>query len=279
MSKQEKYSKNAEKQSENYQKKLAEQLSSKTTLTSKEIEEGVEKFIQKSQDSISGVDLKPPYWRPVWYEKFFKIIQQRNVSTFSLEFISLNITNARSEAYKFQSGLRFLHLVDLKGNTTPELEKLKVKGITYEKNLAEIVRKAYSSLFDAVIVESAEPENIVNFMIEKYGFSQPLAEAATNLFVYFCNKAHISISKELATYKPKIERNSEKKRVTQKKQEKNEGSMNKDDFDGDSFASLKSQEFMLAVKKELPAIQLAKSQIIAFLDYWIEKLRDEKESS
>ena len=31
MSKQEKYSKNAEKQSENYQKKLAEQLSSKTT--------------------------------------------------------------------------------------------------------------------------------------------------------------------------------------------------------------------------------------------------------
>ena len=258
--------------SEEYQRKLAEQLSSKTPLSPKQIEEGVDKFIRKSRESLGGTELKPPYRRPVWYEKFFKLIQQRSVVKVSLEFIKLNITSGKSEAYKLQNGLRFLGLLDLKNNPTPELEKLRMTGEAFEKNLTDVIRKAYSDLFNVVLVESADPENLVNYMIEKYGYSQPLAEEATALFVYFCDKAHIPVSIELAGFRPRTERREGRSELKGRR-----GSRTAEDFKYDeSFATLKFDEFTFAVKKDLSAIQFARNQVNSLLDYLVKKLQEER---
>ena len=257
---------------EDLQKKLAEQLSDKTRLSPEEIEEGVEKLIQRSRESLGGTELKPPYRRPVWYHRFFDLIQHKTISKFSFEFLKLNITQVKSETYKLQNGLRFLHLIDAKGNATPELEKLRVTGEAFQKNFAELIQKAYSDLFDTILVENVPPESVINFMITRYGYSQPLAEEATALFVYFCQEASIQVSQELASFRPKTERGG-KKAKTKKiaKREKAEES----EYD-ESFATLRYDEFSFAVKKDLAAIEFARNQVNALLDYLKNKLQKDE---
>lgn len=271
---------NLDKQNPDYQKKLAEQLSEKTSLSSSEIEEGVKKFISKSQESVKGTDSRPPYQRPIWYEKFFRIIQQRSINKLTLDFISLNITS-KSDVYKFQSGLRFLHLIDNEGNTTDLFDKLRVSGNAFSKNLGDIIRIAYSNLFDNIVLEHADPESLINYMIEKYGYSQPLAEGATELFVYFCNKANIPISTALKTFE-KNQGRIEKQRVVKQEKKKIQIPSNRiakdDESQDETLASLKSEEFSVYVKKDIAAINLAKFQINAFLDYWSSKLQSKNSS-
>jgi hypothetical protein len=270
---------NPEKDNADYQKKLAEQLSEKTSLSSREIEEGVERFISKSQASLEGTEIRPPYQRPIWYEKFFRIIQQRSISKVTLEFISLNITS-RSETYKFQNGLRFLHLIDNEGNTTELLEKLRVSGSAFSKNLNEVIHLAYSNLFENIVLESAEPESIVNYMIGKYSYSQPLAEGATELFVYFCKKANIALSQALQDFGKKAGKSERKKPSKQEKVRRSHLTSNQNapiiESQDSAVASLKSEEFSITVKKDIAAINLARFQINSFLDYWVNKLKDKK---
>jgi len=258
---------------DDYQKKLAEQLSRKTKFSSKEIQEGVDKFIQRSRESLGGTELKPPYRRPVWYEKFFESIQKRTITKFSLEFIRLNLTSVKSEAYKLQNGLRFLNLVDLKGNPTPQLEKLRVTGEAFEKNFEEVIRKAYYDLFNTVLIESARPESLINYMIERYGYSQPLAEEAVALFVYFCKKAGIRVSADLESFRPIVERREKKGEMKKKAAKKESGKQFEYD---EAFATLRFDEFSFAVKKDLSAIQFARSQVNSLLDYLTKKLQKEE---
>lgn len=192
---------NRESTNDEIQRKMAEQLGQRVGASPEEIERGVKTFIEKSSEALGGADTRPPYRRRVWYDRFFRIIQKRQMDKFSLEFLKLNIAQTRSEAYKLRSGLRFLGLIDMKGNPTPRLDSLRVIGDKFTKNLADAIHDAYSDLFRTIIVETARVENVVNFMIERYGYSKPLAEQATALFSYFCSKAEIPMSQELSGFK------------------------------------------------------------------------------
>jgi hypothetical protein len=258
---------------EDIQRKLAEQLSEKAKISPEKIQEGVTKFIRSSQESLGGTEVKPPYRRPLWYDRFLNLIQQRSINQFSLTFIKLNIVPVVSEAYKFRNGLLFLDLIDKKGNPTPKLEKLRVTGDAFTKNFAIVIWEAYSDLFKTIVVDSAIPENVINYMIERYGYSRPLAEEATALFAYFCNKAKILISSELASFRPKTERKEKEKKV-RKRVEKREAEI-ESEYD-ESFATLKYNDFIFAVKKDLSAIEFARSQVNSLLDYLTDKLRKEK---
>ena len=270
--------------SEEIQRKLAEQRSEKTDLSAKDIEAGVDKFIRKSRESLGGTELKPPYRRPVWYETFFNLIQQRSIAKFPLDFIKLNIIPVQSEAYKVQNGLRFLNLIDKNGNPTPELDKLRVTGDAFAQNLSDVIHKSYSDLFSTIVVDRAKPESLVNYMMQRYGYSKPLAEEATALFVYFCSKAKIQVSQELTAFHPKMEKTersfveSKSKRVARERaipaQE-----IRRDMVYDESFATLKYDEFFFAVKKELSAIEFARSQVNSLIDYLINKLRTEKKTT
>jgi len=256
------------------EKKLAEQLSGRVDLSPEEIERGVGRFIQRSRESLGGTEIKPPYRRPTWYDTFFNLIHERTISNVSLEFIKHNIISAKSEAYKFKNGLRFLDFIDQRGNSTATLEKLRVTGEDFTRNLAEVIQKAYADLFSTIVVERAKPDSVINYMIERYGYSRPLAEEATVLFVYFCTKANISMSEELKAFRVKTEQRQKKSERVVRKIAKPESRL-EPEYD-ESFATLKFDEFSFAVKKDLAAIKFAKSQINALLDYLTMKLSEEE---
>jgi hypothetical protein len=262
----------AEDRGEKVQRKMAEQLAEKIGASPDEIESGVKGFIEKSSESLGGIELKPPYRRPSWYDDFFSLIQERKVDNFSLAFIRLNIISG-SEAYKLQGGLRFLGLIDKKGNPTLRLSGLRVMGESFKKNLANIISEAYSSLFKTVIIEKAKPESVINFMIEKYGYSRPLAEEAMTLFVYFCTKSGIPISRELSDFQ--VTRRENIRPISQKPQVKTPVKTTPTLEYDETFATLKSDIFSFAVKKELSAIELAREQVNSLLDYWKKKLAEE----
>jgi hypothetical protein len=267
------YKSNKPSKEEDIQRKLAEQISEKAKLPPEEIQKRVTKFIKSSQESLGGAEIKPPYRRPLWYDKFFSLIQQRTINQFSLEFIKLNIVSAVSEAYKFKNGLLFLDLIDKKGNPTSKLEKLRVTGEAFTKNLAYVINQAYADLFETVVVEKAIPESVINYMIERYGYSRPLAEEATALFIYFCDKAKIPISSELINFRLKAER-KEKAKETKARWVRPE-TITKLEYD-ESFATLKFDDFIFAVKKDLAAIQFARNQVNSLLDYLTDKLSKER---
>jgi len=265
-----------EEEKKEIQRKLAEQLAPKVGYSPEEIEKGVHQFIERSRASLGEYKGKPPYWRSSWYEDFFNILQERRIDNVSLDFIRHNIASG-SEAYKFQSGIRFLGLVNEDGSPTPDLGKLHVTGQDFKRNLAEIIRQAYSDLFDTIIIDKAKPESIVNFIIEKYGYSRPRAEDATRLFVYFCSKADIPIPQELAQFQPR--RKAEEERPTRlirkaKIPPKDEAQLSQIRRDK-SFATLEFDDFIFSVKKDLHAIEFARSQVNALLDYLKKKISEE----
>jgi len=252
-------------------RKMAEELAKRLKTSPEEIEEGVKEFIEKSSEALGRAEAKPPYRRSIWYEKFFDLIHQRTIEKISLEFIYLNIVSAKSEAYKFRNGLRFLGLIDEKGHPTPKLEKLRVTGEDFKKNLAKVIKEAYSDLLNTIVVEKAEPESLINYMIRKYGYSRPLAEEATMLFAYFCNKAAIPISTKISSFRITRER----RRVVVKRRSPKTTTEKEVEYD-ESFATLKFDEFSFAVKKELSAIEFARKQVNLLLDYLKNKLIEEK---
>jgi hypothetical protein len=266
----------AEDKGKRFQRKMAEQLAEKIGTSPDEIESGLKGFIEKSSESLGGIELKPPYRRPSWYDDFFSLIQERKVDNFSLEFIRLNIASG-SEAYKLQGGLRFLGLIDMKGNPTSKLNGLRVMGESFKKNLANVILDAYSSLFQAIIIEKAKPESVINFMIEKYGYSRPLAEEATALFVYFCTKSGIPISKELSDFQ--ITRREPTRPTSTKVKGKTPVKTAPTQEYDETFATLQSDIFSFAVKKELSAIELARDQVNSLLDYWKRKLTENSPSN
>ena len=262
-----------EEEEKNLQRKLAEQLAKRVGTSAEEIEKGVRGFIEKSSESLGGAEAKPPYRRSVWYDRIFRLIHQRTIERISLEFIELNIVSARSEAYKLRNGLRFLGLIDRKGYPTPKLEKLRVTGQDFKKNLEEVIREAYSDLFQTIIVENAEPESLINFMIARYGYSRPLAEEATVLFAYFCGKGEIPISTKISSFR--ITGRRERKKAAGKRQKPEKITEREFGYD-ESFATLRFDEFSFAVRKELSAIEFARKQVNSLLDYLKSKLVEEK---
>ncbi len=262
-----------EEEQKNIQRKMAEQLAERVGTSADEIEKGVKEFIEKSSESLGEVQDKPPYRRPIWYEKFFSIIQERTIDRFSLEFIRLNIVQARSEAYKIRNGLRFLGLIDKKGYATSKLNGLRVTGEKFKQNLAKVISQAYSDLFKIVIIEKATAEAVVNFMIERYGYSQYLAVEATTLFVYFCSKAGIPVSRELLKlqYRKRRRRTTPPKKPTRKREKVTAEA----EYD-ESFATLRFDEFSFAVKRELSSIEFARKQVNSLLDYLEKQLIREK---
>jgi hypothetical protein len=261
-----------ESRERDHQRKLAEQLAGRVGTSPDEIEKGVEGFIEKSRQALGEGELKPPYRRPSWYDDFFELIKQRTIEEFSLAFIRLNIASG-SEAYKFRAGLRFLGLIDDQGRPTDKLSKLRVTGEGFRENLEKIIRQAYSGLFRTVIVEKARPESVINFMIEKYDYSRPLAEEATALFTYFCSKAGIPLSEELASFQaPTREgyRSPSPKAPSRKKAEPKKV----EEYD-DSYATLRSDVYSVAVKKDVESIDFAREHINSFLDYWKKKIIEE----
>jgi hypothetical protein len=162
------------------------------------LSQGLAPSVEEATGKLKSKE-KPPYRTPSWYEKFFGIIQSRKLDSITLDFIRMNIASGKDE-YKFYSGLKFLGLINDDGSVTEQFGGLRLTGDQFSKNLEQTIREAYKEVFDSVVLESARAENMVNFFIEKYGFSRNTAEGAVKMLSYFASKTNIPISSELSTF-------------------------------------------------------------------------------
>lgn len=157
-----------------------------------------------SQTSEKTTKWKPPSRRSSWYERFFELLGSRKVELVDLDFIKINITPDKGDAGRFLAGLKFLGLIGNEGKATKEMDRLKLTGDDFKKNLKEVIRRAYSDVFDKTELETVKRDNLVNFFIERYDLSANVASDAVDLFVYFTNKADIPLSASLKAVTPPI---------------------------------------------------------------------------
>lgn len=108
---------------------------------------------------------------------------------------------SRGNVFALLSTLKFLDLIDDKGEPTAGFDSLQTMGEEYQGNLEQIVRKAYADLFSKFDLTKDSRENIRNYFARNYSASQ--AGKATTLFYGLCSKAGIATIEEKALRIPK----------------------------------------------------------------------------
>lgn len=97
---------------------------------------------------------------------------------------------SRGNVFALLSTLKFLNLIDDRGEPTANFDSLQTMGEEYQGNLEQIVRKAYADLFSKFDLTKDSRENIRNYFARNYSASQ--AGKATTLFYGLCSKAGIA---------------------------------------------------------------------------------------
>jgi hypothetical protein len=167
---------------------------------------------------------KPPYGSPSWYKKFLELVRAHKPDKVDAKFLSINGIAKGNEA-KVIVGLRFLGLITADGVPTEKLNSLRVVGDEFKKNLSSVVNEAYADLKSKVALETAKPENLLNYMVSQHDLAGKLADNAARVFVLLCVEAGIPISEELQKWqsglvesKPKLSTEKGIKRLRKKGQ-------------------------------------------------------------
>jgi len=131
--------------------------------------------MENEESSATVKQLSPPYGGVAWYTSFFELLERVQIDKVDVSYLETNKIASGNE-YKVVNGLRFLGLIDEKGNATDKMKSLKVVGDEYKKNLEKIVREAYIGLINKVDLEKAKPEDIINTLINEYGMARRTAQ-------------------------------------------------------------------------------------------------------
>lgn len=121
----------------------------------------------------------------------------------------LDYGTSKGNVFALRSALKFLGLIDDQGKPTPAFSSLQVMGEEFNKNLREIVTKAYADLFHKLDVSRDSREHIRNYFSRNYSPSQSLK--ATILFLDLCGEAGIPTVAESSRESKPIESKESKK--------------------------------------------------------------------
>ena len=168
----------------------------------------------ESKAEQAGEKPKPPFGSAQWYSNFFKLCERIKIDRVDAQFLKTHEIVSKGNEYKVVSGLRFLGLIKEDGSATEKMKSLGVVGEGFQKNLQEIVREAYSILFDAFKndLEKAKPQDVINSLRgEPYEMAPSTAETGAKVFVFLAQKAGIPLSQEIVS---ELEVSQERKKVT-----------------------------------------------------------------
>ena len=104
---------------------------------------------------------------------------------------------APGNEYKVIGALRFLGIIDGNGKPTEKSRQLKTRGPSYQLAIQDIVRNAYSDLFDQVNLKAATRDQIHNYFIARLGLGVEMAAKATRFFLGLCVQSEMPLSPEL----------------------------------------------------------------------------------
>src|SRR5260370_33233796 len=84
----------------------------------------------------------PSECTPEWFTRFIEIAREHQIDQVTTLFLRSNKITAIKHEYKLMGALKFLGIVDAKGNPTDRLNSLLVIGDAYKQNLQIIVEDA-----------------------------------------------------------------------------------------------------------------------------------------
>lgn len=165
--------------------------------------EELQKYKRKDEsifpDYSEEVGIRAPYIPIAWLRKFLDLNRRQNIDKVDTEFVRLNVIGSGHES-KVISALQFLRLVDKHGSATPKLASIRVRGSECQRNLASIVKEAYTDLISTVALDAATSESLTNFFVQRYNYTYPMARYAARLFVWLSTQAKIPIAVELQNW-------------------------------------------------------------------------------
>jgi len=134
--------------------------------------------------------LQPPYLSISRLNKLYDLISSRSLSEINTEYLT-NYGFSKPDAYLGVAALRFLGIIDDKGKTNELIRKFQLRGEQREKEISDIIKKAYKSLFD--IVERPQDlsvDDLANEFLHAYKISsRRVADPGVRAFLFLCEQA------------------------------------------------------------------------------------------
>lgn len=150
-------------------------------------------------ESKATTGFRPPQGSVVWYDFLLKLLETRKVPSVDRKFFQDQNVASGNEG-KIIAGLKFLGLIDNEGGSTEAMDSLSVVGDQRKKNLQNVVRKAYSLLFEEVEIdlEKADANTLINSFKTDYNMgSLTTAKQAAKIFVFLAQRANIALSQSI----------------------------------------------------------------------------------
>jgi len=141
---------------------------------------------------------QPPYGSRKWYDNFLNLLERIQIDKVDPKFLQTNEVTSTGNEYKVIIGLKFLGLIDEKGNATDKMNSLRVIGDEFTKNLEKIIRDAYSVLFSKIVdLEKAISNDVINCFRRNYDMAPTTAKEASKIFVLLAQRAKIRLSESI----------------------------------------------------------------------------------
>lgn len=154
------------------------------------------KYINMSNLQESS-EIKPPYLSIAKMQDLFELLTTRTFSSITFDDIAMR-GFSRTDAFVAIQTLRFLGLIESDGKTVEDIRQLSMKGEAREKKLQDIVKTAYSKIFDTVAdIELLNRDALYNEFLAQYRLSPRLANSAVPVFIWLCSEANIKLSNEI----------------------------------------------------------------------------------
>ena len=145
----------------------------------------------------TSTKLVPPYLSVARLDALLKLLESHSFPKITVgDLVARNFS--KPDGFLAIQTLRFLGMLSVDGKPTDKAKVLSMKAEGKEQKLQEIVRVAYQKLFDTVpSAELLSRAQLHDEFMAVYGISSRLANSATPLFIWLCNKAAIKTTEEI----------------------------------------------------------------------------------
>ncbi len=124
--------------------------------------------------------------------------QNRKVTLTHVDKATLKIYDiGRGYEHKVLSALRWLDLIDDKGDVTDKLKGLRVVGDEFQLRLQKVATEAYADLVSMTPPDSSTKEQLINYFINKHQYPHGRAVIATNFLINLWKFAGLALSADL----------------------------------------------------------------------------------
>ena len=132
-------------------------------------------------------EYKPPYIPSNVWTEFFKKMQTVNKPSQLTADELKEYGIAKKQEAALISALKFLGLLDPRGNTTDAFKSIQVSGERFKENLARLLKAVYADLLNKHPLEHATYEGIKNYFSEKHSTASAIKMAKS--FGTLCQQA------------------------------------------------------------------------------------------